>query len=119
MSQLVTPRQIARTAALGFVALAITHSWRGEDVSMVAPLEREQADALATELVRCRTVTSDDAVSLESCRRVWTEKRRQFFRPTKTPTAPAEPFPAAAPGLGKVQDRASPAEAEHRQREVE
>jgi conjugative transfer region protein TrbK len=122
MSQLVTPRQIARTAALGFVvlitALAIIHSRGGEDASIMAPLEREQADALASELVRCRTVTTDDAASLEICQRVWAKNRRQFFRPTKKPPVPAGPVPTAASATGKNRDRVSPVEAEHQASEV-
>jgi conjugative transfer region protein TrbK len=122
MSRYLTPRQFARTAAIGVViliaALAIIHSRRGEDAGIVAPLEREQADALAAELVRCRTVTLDQTASLEGCRRVWTENRRQFFGPTKTLPSSIEPTPTAATNSGKNQDRVSPVEAEHRQNEV-
>jgi len=119
MSRYLTPRQFARTAAVGVViliaVLAIIHGRRGEDAGIFVPLEREQADALATELVRCRTVTLDQTASLESCRRVWAENRRQFFGPTKTPPPSIEPTPTTATNSGKNQDRISPAEAEHRQ----
>jgi conjugative transfer region protein TrbK len=122
MSRYLTPRQFARTAAISVVillaALAIIHSRRGEDAGIVAPLEREQADALATELARCRTVTLDQTASLESCRRVWAENRRQFIGPTKTLPRSIEPTPTTATNSGKNQDRVSPAEAEHRQSEV-
>jgi len=122
MSRYLTPRQFAPTAAIGVViliaALAIVHSRRGEDAGIVAPLEREQADALATELVRCRTITSDQTASLESCRRVWAENRRQFFGSTKTSPLSIEPTPTTATNSGKNQDRVSPAETEHRQSEV-
>jgi conjugative transfer region protein TrbK len=122
MGRYLTPRQFVRTAAIGVViliaALAVIHSRRGEDIGIVAPLEREQADALATELARCRTITLDQAASLESCRRVWTENRQQFFGPTKTPPPSIEPTPTTATKSGKNQDRVSPAEAEHRQSEV-
>ncbi len=122
MSQYLTPRQMARTATVGVVlliaALAIVHSRRGEDADIVAPLEREEAEALATELVRCRTVTLDQTASLESCRRVWADNRRQFFGPTKTLPSSIEPVPTTATNSGKNQDRVSPAEAEHRQNEV-
>ncbi len=122
MSRYLTPRQFARTAVIGAViliaALAIIHSRRGEDAGIVAPLEREQADALATELVRCRTVTLDQTASLESCRRVWADNRRQFFGPTKTLPSPIEPAPTTATNSRKNQERVSPAEAEHRQSEV-
>ena len=122
MSRYLTPRQFARIAAIGAViviaALAVIHSRRGEDVGILAPLEREQADALATELARCRTVTLDQTASLESCRRVWTENGRQFFGPAKTLPSSIESTPTAATNSGKNQDRVSPAEAEHRQNEV-
>ncbi len=122
MSQYLTPRQMARTATVGVVlliaALAIVHSRRGEDADIVAPLEREEAEALATELVRCRTVTLDQTASLESCRRGWAENRRQFFRPTKASPAPADPIPTAATGSGKIQDRVPPVEAVHQQGEA-
>jgi conjugative transfer region protein TrbK len=122
MGRYLTTRQFVRTAAIGVViliaALAIIHSRRGEDAGIVAPLEREQADALVMELVRCRTVTLDQTASLESCRRIWAENRRQFFEPTKTLPSSIEPTPTAATNSGKNQDRVSPAEAEHRQNEV-
>jgi conjugative transfer region protein TrbK len=122
MSRYLTPRQYARTAAIGVVillaALAITHSRRGEDAGIIAPLEPEQADALAKELARCRTVTLDQTVSLESCRRVWADNRRQFFGSTKTLPSSIEPTPTAGTNSGKNQDRVSPAESEHRQNEV-
>jgi conjugative transfer region protein TrbK len=122
MSRYLTPRQFARTAAVGvailIAALAIIHSRRGEDAGIVAPLEREQAEALARELARCRTVTLDQTASLESCRRVWAGNRRQFFGPTKTLPSSIEPTPTAGTNSGKSQDRVSPAESERRQSEV-
>ncbi len=114
MSQYLTPRQFVRTATVGVVlliaALAIFHSRRGEDGDIVAPTE-----ALATELVRCRTVTLDQTASLESCRRGWAENRRQFVKPTKASPAPAEPIPTAATSSGKIQDRVPSVEPEHKQ----
>jgi conjugative transfer region protein TrbK len=122
MGRYLTPRQFVRTAAIGVViliaALAIIHGRRGEDAGIVAPLEREQADALTTELVRCRTVTLDQTASLESCRRVWAGNRRQFFGPTKTLPLSIEPTPTTATNSRKNQDRVSPSEAEHRQGEL-
>jgi conjugative transfer region protein TrbK len=97
--------------------LAVIRSQRGED-AIVAPLEREEADARALELARCRSVTLDQIAPIENCRRIWAENRRQFFRRTKTFPGAAEPIPAAATGSGKNEDRVSPLETEHRQSEV-
>jgi conjugative transfer region protein TrbK len=112
MSPYLALRQFARIAAVGFVvliaALPIIRSQRAEDAGIIAPLKHEVADALASELARCRTVKLDEIASLENCRRVWAENRRQFFRPTKTPPEPTGPVPAAAIASGKNQDRASP-----------
>ena len=120
MTPHLTPRQYARVAAVGFVvmvtALAISLSRRDQDAGIVAPLEREQATALAIELLRCRVVMPDDSASLGNCRLVWAENRRQFFGPTKTPLSPAESTTATV--TGKVQDRISPVEAVHQPSEA-
>ena len=109
MSQFVTPRQIAQTAPLGFVvliaALAIIHGRRGDDAGIIAAPEHEEADALASEVARCRTVKSDQAAAFEICRRVWAENRRQFFRSTKKPPKPADPVPTAASATATNRDR--------------
>ncbi|MDI1262805.1 MAG: putative entry exclusion protein TrbK-alt [bacterium] len=122
MDRYLTPRRFARIAALGFVILiaawAVINSRRGDDPGAIAPLGLEQVDALVSELARCRTVTLDDNTSLENCRRVWTESRRQFFGSTRTTPSPAEPVPTAANGSGKNQDRVSPSQAEHQQNGV-
>ena len=82
--------------------------------------EHEQADALASEVARCRTVTSDQAAAFEICRRVWAENRRQFFGSTKNaaqhlPTRfQLRPVPTR-----EEQDRISPVEPEHQPSEVD
>lgn len=122
MSRYLTPRYFARIAAVGFIVLiaawAVIRSQHGEDPGIIAPLEREEADALASELARCRTVTLDATASLQNCRRVWSENRRQFFGSPKTTLSPAGPIPTAATASGKIEDRASPIEADQLQREV-
>jgi len=122
MSRYLTPRHFARIAAVAFIVLiaawAVIHSRRGEDPGGIAPLEREEADALASELARCRTVTLDSTASLQNCRRVWAENRRQFFGSPKTTPSPAGPDPTAASISGKIEDRVSPIEADQPQREV-
>ena len=83
MSSYLTSQQFLRVAAVVFVTLAavvaVIQSRRGEDAAVLAPLGPGEADALVTELARCRTVTPDDAVVLEACRRIWAENRQHFF----------------------------------------
>ena len=114
---------LERVAAVGFivpiVVLAIIQSRNGKEAGIVAPLGHEAADALVSELARCRTVTLDQTTSLETCRRLWAENRRQFFAPTRVPPASVEPLPSSATASGKIQDRVSPAEAVHQQGEVQ
>jgi conjugative transfer region protein TrbK len=111
MATQITPQQFVRIAAVGFIAfaaaVAVIHGRRGEDAGIVVPLEREQADALATELARCRTITPDETVALGNCRRAWAESRQHFFAPAKS-TQTQAPAPSAAAGPAKSQDRVTP-----------
>ena len=99
-------------AAASFVVLifllAIIQSRRGNDAGIMAPLGHGKTDALVPELARCRAVTLDQTSSLETCRRLWAENRRQFFTPTKASSSAAEPLPTSATALGKIQDRVLP-----------
>lgn len=112
MAEHITPRQLVRIAAVGFAVFAATatviHNRRGEDAGIIVPLEREQADALATELARCRTVTPDETVALDNCRRAWAENRKHFFASAKSTEPQAAPRTAAGPV--KSEDRVTPAE---------
>jgi conjugative transfer region protein TrbK len=109
----ITPQQLVRIAAVGFVVLAATlaviHSQNGEDAGISVPFEREQADTLATELARCRTITSDDTAALDNCRRTWAQNRKHFFAPAKS-TQTQAPAPSPAAGSAKSQDRVTPVE---------
>ena len=112
MNPYLTSRQLARVAAIIFVVVAITvavvQSRRSEDATVLTPLERGEADALVSELARCRTITADDTAVLESCRRIWAENRQHFFLSTKSPPSPAAPAPDAPAVAVKGQDRAPP-----------
>jgi len=114
MTEHITPKQLVRITAVGFVvfaaAVAVIHSRHGEDVGIIVPLEPEQADALAMALARCRTITPDETVALDNCRRAWAENRQHFFAPSK-PTRSQVPIPSAA-GPAKIQNRITPVEAE-------
>jgi len=122
MSLYLTPRHFARIATVGFIVLiaglAVVQSRRGEDPGIIAPLELEEVHAFVSELTRCRTVTLNEIASLENCRRVWADHRRQFFGPSKTLPSSLEPTPTAATPSGKIQDRISPIEAEHQPNEA-
>ena len=113
MAENITPQQWVRIAAVGFVvlaaAVAVIHNRRGEDVGIMVPLEREQADALETELARCRTITPDETVVLGNCRRAWAANRKHFFAPAKS-TQTQAPTPGAAAGSAKSHDRVTPVE---------
>jgi len=122
MDQYLSPRQFLRMAAVGFVilivVLAVVQSRRSNDVGIMAPFGHGKADALVSELTRCRTVTLDQTASLETCRRLWAENRRQFFTPTKAPPSAVEPLPNSATASGKIQDRLLPDAAERQDSEV-
>jgi conjugative transfer region protein TrbK len=101
MNTSLTSQQFLRIAAVVFVALAaavaMIQSRRGEDATVLTPLGQGEADALVSELARCRTITSGDTAVLESCRRIWAENRQHFFLSTKStppPTVPASDAPA-------------------------
>lgn len=122
MRQYLSPRQYLRMAAASFIVLifllAIIQSRRGNDAGIMAPLGHREADALPVELARCRAVTLEQTVSLETCRRLWAENRRQFFTPTKAPPSAVEPLPNSATASGKIQDRLLPDAAERQDSEV-
>ena len=111
MNPYLTSRQLARVAAIIFVVVAITvavvQSRRSEDATFLTPLERGEADALVSELARCRTITPDDTAVLEVCRRIWAENREHFFLSTKSPQLPAAPAPDASAEPIKNQARNS------------
>ena len=115
----LTPRQLARIAAVGFVvlivALTIVQS-RHSDAVVLAPLEHRDAETLVEELARCRTITSDETAALETCRRVWAENRRQFFGSATSRQSPIDPVLSTAPV--KNQDRVLPHEVEPQQGEA-
>lgn len=117
----ISVQQLARLAAMVFVIVAagaaIIYGGPNEDGGVIAPLEPKQADALADELARCRTITSNETSALGACRRIWADNRRQFFAPAgpgrtlaKRPTSSVAPL--------EIRDRAMPARAEQQQSET-
>jgi conjugative transfer region protein TrbK len=122
MMPILTPPQIARIGAVGFVVLiaafTVIRSWHSEDPVVLAPLAHDKADALVEELARCRTITSDETVALETCRRVWAENRRQFFGVARLRQSPTEPILNTPAAPVKNQDRVVPSQAEQQQGEA-
>jgi conjugative transfer region protein TrbK len=120
MSSYLTSIQFVRVAAVVFVtlaaALAVTQSRRGEEPTVLTSLEPGEADALVSELAHCRTVTANEAIVLEACRRIWAENRQHFFFPTKSPRLSDQPAPDASTGITKSQERIQPGEIDQRTR---
>jgi conjugative transfer region protein TrbK len=118
----LTPHQLARIAAVGLVvlivALTIARSRHSEPAVVLAPLEHGDAEALVQELARCRTITSDEAAALETCRRAWAENRRRFFGSVRLPQSPIDPALSAPATSVKNQDRVLPREVEPQQGEA-
>ncbi len=110
----LTPRQLGRIAAVGFVvlivALTIVQSQHSEHAVVLAPVEHRDAETLVEELARCRTIASDEAAALETCRRVWAENRRQFFGAGRPPQSSIDPVLNAPAAPVKNQDRVVPRE---------
>jgi conjugative transfer region protein TrbK len=117
MSLHLTPGQYARAAAGGLiiliVALVVIQSRRGEDTAVLAPLGGGEADALASELARCRMIASDDIAALETCRRAWAENRQHFFMSAKPPQPQVGSLPNGSIEAVKGQDRVMPNEVVH------
>jgi conjugative transfer region protein TrbK len=61
------------------IALAVHQSRRDSPEQVDGPPASVAVDPLAIELARCRTITSEQNASDDTCRRVWAESRRRFF----------------------------------------
>ena len=112
MNTYLTPRQFAWAAAIAFdvliVAAALIQGRRSEDSPVLTPLGHGDADALVSEIARCRTITPDDTAVLEACRRIWAENRQHFFASTKSPQLTTTWAPNASTRPVKSQDRGPP-----------
>ncbi len=114
MKPYTIPRQFIRVTAIAGVllaiamAMAVIQSRRGEEAATLRPVEPGAADALVSELARCRTITPDDPGLLESCRHIWAENRQRFFLSTKSPQLPVLSVPDVPAVPMKKQDRVPP-----------
>ena len=112
MNTYVTSQRVLRAAVRDGRrrGIAVVESHRGGEATVLAPLERGEADALVSELARCRTVLSDDATALDACRRIWAENRRHFFASTGSRQLPDPPATEVPAERTKTEERIPPAE---------
>jgi conjugative transfer region protein TrbK len=99
-------RAAALALALAAIAIAIVQFRHDEDAHEVES-RPVAADPLAADLARCRTVTPEQLAADDTCRRVWAENRRRFFRPSapRQPAAPINPGAGVSSTPPKIQDR--------------
>ena len=83
------------------IALAVHQSCQDNPEQVDVPPASVAVDPLASELSRCRTITSEQNASDDTCRRVWAESRRRFF--ARSSPRPTNDTATAVPG--KDQDR--------------
>jgi conjugative transfer region protein TrbK len=109
MTSYLTAQQILRLVAVLMVtlvaAIALIQSRRSEEMAVLAPFGRT-----VNELALCRVVTSDDAVALDACRRIWAENRRHFFASTESRQLPGPPAAEVPAERTKNEERIPPAE---------
>lgn len=101
---------LLRGAALAFVvavlAVAMLQSNNANSIRAAVPTTMTSADPLSADLMRCRTVTTEQLAVDDTCRRAWAENRRRFFAPSSSRSDTAVHDPAAASTTrGKAQDR--------------
>ncbi len=62
-----------------FVVAACTIQLRGGEETSAPPQTEKTADVYGSDLVRCRSVTSEDTASYQHCQKIWADSRRRFF----------------------------------------
>jgi len=62
-------------------------------------------DAMAAKLEQCRTVSSDQRDALLECKKIWAEKRRQFFGQNGSSTHPEAKGRSSSPVPPKDESR--------------
>ena len=82
---------VAGVVVMVLVVAACAIKLREEDQTSSASSLTPDANPLAAELARCRTVRPEQKDALEECRCIWAEQRRQFIGQRKTPTPAALP----------------------------
>jgi conjugative transfer region protein TrbK len=61
-----------------------------EDQTHSAASADRASDPLTAKLAECRSVTYEQKDALSECRKAWAEKRRQFLRQDKAPSASSD-----------------------------
>lgn len=99
---------MAAAVVLSVAACAIELR-RGEDQASTEPPTSENTDPLKAKLEQCRTVTSEQAATLDECRRIWSENRSRFLggrnAQTTTPNSGTGNGHGSMPPLIKDQSR--------------
>lgn len=94
------------TSAGILVVAACTIQLRGGDDTPKPSKAEQTTDVDASDLARCRTVTSEDAAGYQRCQQIWAENRRRFFGKKEGAATSRRPDPVASPEPGpKDQSR--------------
>ena len=73
------------------VVAACAIQLRDDESQTLSAASADQAsDALAAKLAECRSVTYEQKDALTECRKAWAEKRRQFLKHDKAPSASSD-----------------------------
>ncbi|SHN84410.1 putative entry exclusion protein TrbK-alt [Bradyrhizobium erythrophlei] len=73
------------------VVAACAIQLRDDESQTLSAASADQAsDVLTAKLAECRSVTYEQKDALSECRKAWAEKRRQFLRQDKAPSASSD-----------------------------
>ena len=82
---------VAAVVLVVLVVAACAIRLRDDEGQTLSAASADQAsDALTTKLAECRSVTYEQKDALSECRKAWAEKRRQFLRQEKAPSASSD-----------------------------
>jgi conjugative transfer region protein TrbK len=123
MKMRINPRHLVPVAAVAVMVLVVAacaiQLRRDETVGSMPSSVSRETDPFASELSHCRTVTPDETVALENCRRVWAQNRRRFLTSTKPRwDAPTEEIPTRPSSDMEPRHRVLPPEPKPGQREA-
>ena len=80
MSDVRAFKALSLVVTLGvLVVAACTIQLRGGEDASSAPKAEQTTDTDSPDLVRCRSVTSEDTTGYRNCQKIWAENRRRFF----------------------------------------